>query len=314
MASSLDQVGPCSRTVLDAALLHEVVGGHDPKDSTSLTDPAAGFAEAAREGAAEGGLKGLRVGVLRELTGEGFQAGVEQRFREAVEALEQAGATVVEIDTPNFRYALGAYYLIMSSEVSSNLAKYDGVRFGHRVLPRDGRVTIERVMSATRAANFGDEVKRRTILGTYALSAGYYDAYYGSAQKVRTLVQRDLDAAFEQVDVLVSPTAPTTAFPLGSVDEQADPMQMYLNDVATIPTNLAGIPAISIPAGLSPEDGLPVGLQFMAPARQDVRLYRAAAGLEALLEQANGGPIRKDLPDVVDALEKLSETTEGGAK
>ncbi|WP_144793891.1 Asp-tRNA(Asn)/Glu-tRNA(Gln) amidotransferase subunit GatA [Kocuria palustris] len=314
MASSLDQVGPCSRTVLDAALLHEVVGGHDPEDSTSLTDPAAGFAEAAREGAAEGGLKGLRVGVLRELTGEGFQAGVEQRFREAVEALEQAGATVVEIDTPNFRYALGAYYLIMSSEVSSNLAKYDGVRFGHRVLPRDGRVTIERVMSATRAANFGDEVKRRTILGTYALSAGYYDAYYGSAQKVRTLVQRDLDAAFEQVDVLVSPTAPTTAFPLGSVDEQADPMQMYLNDVATIPTNLAGIPAISIPAGLSPEDRLPVGLQFMAPARQDVRLYRAAAGLEALLEQTNGGPIRKDLPDVVDALEKLSETTEGGAK
>ncbi|GLU85954.1 glutamyl-tRNA(Gln) amidotransferase subunit A [Kocuria sp. NBRC 114282] len=314
MASSLDQVGPCARTVLDAAMLHEVVGGHDPKDSTSLSDPAEGFVQAARDGAAEGGLKGLRVGVLKELTGEGFQPGVEQRFREAVEALEKAGASVVEIETPNFKYALGAYYLIMSSEVSSNLAKYDGVRFGQRALPKDGHVTIERVMSATRAENFGAEVKRRTILGTYALSAGYYDAYYGSAQKVRTLVQRDLDAAFEQVDVLVSPTAPTTAFPLGSVDEQADPMQMYLNDIATIPTNLAGVPAISIPAGLSPEDGMPVGFQLMAPAREDARLYRAAAGLERLLEEANGGPIWKDLPDVVEAVAKLSETTEGGAK
>lgn len=320
MASSLDQVGPCARTVLDAAMLHEVIGGHDPLDSTSLTDPAEGFAAAARAGAQEGGLKGLRVGVVKELTGEGFQAGVQQRFDEAVDLLKQAGAQVVEVQTPHFRYALGAYYLIMSSEVSSNLAKYDGVRFGRRTLPDDGNVTIERVMGATRAAGFGAEVKRRIILGTYALSAGYYDAYYGSAQRIRTLVQRDFAAAFEQCDVLISPTAPTTAFPIGSVDEQADPMQMYLNDVATIPTNLAGVPALSLPGGLAPEDGLPVGIQFMAPAREDARLYRVGAGLETLLQHANGGPIWKDLPDVVSAVKNFAgaqpgvESTEGAAQ
>ena len=305
MASSLDQVGPVSRTVLDAALLHEVVGGHDPHDSTSLPGPVGDLVAQARAGAA-GGLKGLRVGVVKELTGEGFQAGVQQRFDEAVELLRSAGAEIVEVSTPNFRYALGAYYLIMSSEVSSNLAKYDGVRFGHRVLPEDGPMTIERVMGATRAAGFGAEVKRRIILGTYALSAGYYDAYYGSAQKVRTLVQRDFAAAFEQVDVLVSPTAPTTAFGLGAVDESADPMQMYLNDIATIPTNLAGIPAISVPGGLAPEDGLPVGVQFMAPAREDARLYRAGAGLETLLEDRWGGPLWKDLPDTAALVRDLS--------
>ncbi|MCD1145043.1 Asp-tRNA(Asn)/Glu-tRNA(Gln) amidotransferase subunit GatA [Kocuria sp. LUK] len=319
MASSLDQVGPVSRTVLDAALLHEVVGGHDPRDSTSLPEPVGGLAAAARAGAAEGGLAGLRVGVVKELTGEGFQPGVEQRFREAVEALREAGAEIVEIETPHFRYALGAYYLIMSSEVSSNLAKYDGVRFGHRVLPEEGPLTIERVMGATRAAGFGAEVKRRIILGTYALSAGYYDAYYGSAQKVRTLVQRDFAAAFEQVDVLVSPTAPTTAFELGAVDESADPMQMYLNDIATIPTNLAGIPAISVPGGLAPEDGLPVGIQFMAPAREDARLYRAGAGLEALLADRWGGPLWRDLPETTELVRDLAESTlsapaRGGAR
>ena len=286
MASSLDQVGPCARTVLDAAMLHEVVGGHDPKDSTSLSDPAEGFVQAARDGAAEGGLKGLRVGVLKELTGEGFQPGVEQRFREAVEALEKAGASVVEIETPNFKYALGAYYLIMPSEVSSNLAKFDGVRYGNRVVP-DGGGTIEQVMGATRAAGFGEEVKRRIILGTYALSAGYYDAYYGSAQKVRTLIQRDLEAAFDQVDVLISPTSPTTAFAFG--EKLDDPLAMYLNDVATIPANLAGIPGISVPGGLS--EGLPVGVQFLAPVRGDAVMYRAAAALESRLEQQWGGPI-----------------------
>ena len=296
MASSLDQVGPCARTVLDAAMLHEVVGGHDPKDSTSLSDPAEGFVEAARAGAAEGGLKGLRVGVLKELTGEGFQPGVEQRFREAVAGLEKAGASVVEIETPNFKYALGAYYLIMSSEVSSNLAKYDGVRFGQRALPKDGHVTIERVMSATRAENFGAEVKRRTILGTYALSAGYYDAYYGSAQKVRTLVQRDFQAAFEQVDLLVSPSAPTTAFPIG--ERIDDPLAMYLNDLTTIPANLAGVPGMSIPNGLAPEDGLPVGVQLMAPQREDARLYRYGAALERLLEQQWGAPLIASVPDL----------------
>ncbi|MGQ1797830.1 Asp-tRNA(Asn)/Glu-tRNA(Gln) amidotransferase subunit GatA [Kocuria oceani] len=320
MASSLDQVGPVARTVLDAALLHEVVGGHDPQDSTSLPGPVGPLAAQARAGAAEGGLKGLRVGVVRELTGEGFQPGVQQRFGEAVELLRSAGAEIVEVSTPNFRYALGAYYLIMSSEVSSNLAKYDGVRFGHRVLPAGGPLTIERVMGATRAAGFGAEVKRRIILGTYALSAGYYDAYYGSAQKVRTLVQRDFAAAFEQVDVLVSPTAPTTAFERGAVDESADPMQMYLNDIATIPTNLAGVPAISVPGGLAPEDGLPVGIQFMAPAREDARLYRAGAGLEALLADRWGGPLWKDLPDTaalvrdLAAESTLSAPVRGGAR
>ncbi|WP_343883709.1 Asp-tRNA(Asn)/Glu-tRNA(Gln) amidotransferase subunit GatA, partial [Glutamicibacter uratoxydans] len=208
MASSLDQIGPVSRTVLDSALLQELIGGHDPKDSTSLPNALEGLVAAAQEGAS-GDLKGLRVGVIKELQGEGYQEGVQARFNESLELLKSAGAEIVEVSCPNFKYALGAYYLIMPSEVSSNLAKFDGVRYGHRVLPEEGPVTIERVMAATRAAGFGDEVKRRIILGTYALSAGYYDAYYGSAQKVRTLIQRDFDAAFEQADVLISPTAPT---------------------------------------------------------------------------------------------------------
>ena len=313
MASSLDQVGPCSRTVLDAALLHEVVGGHDPADSTSLTDPVGGYAQAARAGAADGGLKGLRVGVVKQLTGEGFQAGVQQRFEESLELLRAAGADIVEVETPNFQYALGAYYLIMSSEVSSNLAKYDGVRFGLRVTP-EGTPTIEKVMGASRAAGFGDEVKRRIILGTYALSAGYYDAYYGSAQQVRTLVQRDFAAAFEKADVLISPTAPTTAFDIGGVDESADPMQMYLNDIATIPTNLAGIPAISLPGGLAPEDGLPVGIQFMAPAREDARVYHAGAGLERLLAEQWGGPLWQHRGDVAGTVRDFAATAAQGGK
>jgi len=299
--------------VLDAALLHEVVGGHDPADSTSLTDPVGSYARAAREGAAEGGLKGLRVGVVQQLSGEGFQAGVQQRFEESLELLRAAGAEIVDVQTPNFEYALGAYYLIMSSEVSSNLAKYDGVRFGLRVTP-EGTPTIEKVMSASRAAGFGDEVKRRIILGTYALSAGYYDAYYGSAQQVRTLVQRDFAAAFEEADVLISPTAPTTAFDIGGVDESADPMQMYLNDIATIPTNLAGIPAISLPGGLAPEDGLPVGIQFMAPAREDARVYRAGAGLERLLTEQWGGPLWRERADVTATVRDFAATAAQGGK
>ncbi|KRF05014.1 glutamyl-tRNA amidotransferase [Arthrobacter sp. Soil782] len=289
MASSLDQIGPVTRTVLDAALLHEVIGGHDPHDSTSLTDPVGALAEAARNA----DVKGLRIGVIKELQGEGYQDGVQARFTEALDLLRQAGADVVEVSCPNFKYALGAYYLIMPSEASSNLAKYDGVRFGLRVVP-DGAPTIERVMGATRAAGFGDEVKRRIILGTYALSAGYYDAYYGSAQKVRTLIQRDFDAAFTQADVLISPTAPTTAFKLG--EKLDDPLAMYLNDVATIPANMAGVPGISVPGGLA--DGLPVGIQFLAPARQDARLYRAGAALEALLEDTWGGPLLAQAPEI----------------
>lgn len=301
MASSLDQVGPCARTVLDTALLHEVIGGHDPKDSTSLNEEVPSYSAAAREGAAEGGLKGLRVGVIKELTSEGFQEGVLNRFNESLELLKEAGAEIVEVSLPSVKEAIGAYYLIMSSEVSSNLAKYDGVRFGLRVVPEDGPVTIERVMAATRAAGFGDEAKRRIILGTYALSAGYYDAYYGSAQKVRTLIQRDYAKAFEVADVLISPTAPTTAYKLGE-KTKGDPMAMYKGDIATVPTNLAGVPSISVPGGLADEDGLPVGIQFTAPAHEDARLYRAGAGLEALLEAQWGAPLRAQMPDTRDLI------------
>lgn len=294
MASSLDQAGPVTRTVLDAALLHEVIGGHDARDSTSIDEPLPALIEAARKGAARD-LTGLRIGVVKELSGEGYQAGVEARFHESLEMLTAMGATVVEVSCPNFDYALGAYYLIMPSEASSNLAKFDGMRFGLRVEPDEGPVTAERVMAATRGQGFGDEVKRRIILGTYALSAGYYDAYYGSAQKVRTLIQRDFDAAFEQVDVLVSPTAPTTAFPLGA--KLDDPLAMYLNDIATIPANLAGVPGISVPNGLS-DDGLPVGFQVLAPAKADDRLYLVGAALESACEAAWGAPLLAQAPEL----------------
>ncbi|WP_427174034.1 Asp-tRNA(Asn)/Glu-tRNA(Gln) amidotransferase subunit GatA [Arthrobacter sp. 92] len=292
MASSLDQIGPVSRTVLDSALLHEVIGGHDPRDSTSLPDPLEDLVAAARTG----NVEGMKIGIIKELHGEGYQAGVENRFNDALELLKGAGAEIVEVSCPNFKYALGAYYLIMPSEASSNLAKFDGVRYGLRVLPEEGPLTIERVMGATRAAGFGDEVKRRVILGTYALSAGYYDAYYGSAQKVRTLIQRDFEAAFAKVDVLISPTAPTTAFKLG--EKLNDPLAMYLNDVATIPANMAGVPGLSLPGGLADEDGLPVGIQLLAPARQDARLYRVGAVLESLLEAQWGGPLLDKVPSL----------------
>ncbi len=294
LASSLDQAGPCTRTVLDSALLHELIGGHDPRDSTSLADPATGYVAAAREGAS-GDLRGVKVGVIRELQGEGYQPGVLARFEESLEALRGAGAEIVEVSCPHFTYALAAYYLILPAEASSNLAKFDGMRFGLRVEPSQGPVTAERVMAATRGQGFGDEVKRRIILGTYALSAGYYDAYYGSAQKVRTLIQRDFAAAFEAADVLVSPTAPTTAFRLG--EKLDDPLAMYLNDVATIPANLAGVPGMSLPSGLS-DDGLPVGFQILAPARQDARLYRVGAALEALLETSWEGPLLGRAPEL----------------
>jgi aspartyl-tRNA(Asn)/glutamyl-tRNA(Gln) amidotransferase subunit A len=294
LASSLDQAGPVTRTVLDSALLHELIGGHDPRDSTSIPEPLPGLVAAARQGAS-GDLTGVRVGVVRELQGEGYQPGVLARFEESLELLRGAGAEIVEVSCPHFEYALGAYYLILPSEASSNLAKFDGMRFGLRVEPSEGPVTAERVMSATRGAGFGDEVKRRIILGTYALSAGYYDAYYGSAQKVRTLIQRDFAAAFEQADVLVSPTAPTTAFKLG--EKLDDPLAMYLNDVATIPANLAGVPGMSLPNGLS-DDGLPVGFQVLAPAKADDRLYRVGAALEALLEKNWGGPLLAKAPEL----------------
>jgi len=296
LASSLDQVGPVTRTVLDAALLHDVIGGHDPRDSTSLSDQWPSFAAAARDGQKAESLKGLRVGVVKELDSPGFQAGVSQRFHEALQLLEAAGAEIVEVSAPNFEYAVAAYYLILPAEASSNLAKFDSVRFGMRAKVGG---TVEDVMAATREAGFGPEVKRRIILGTYALSAGYYDAYYGSAQKVRTLIQRDFDNAFAQADVLVSPAAPTTAFKLG--EKLEDPLAMYLNDVTTIPANLAGVPGMGLPIGLAPEDGLPVGIQIMAPARADDRLYRLGATLERLLEDSWGHTLISQAPSLSEA-------------
>ncbi|WP_084038141.1 Asp-tRNA(Asn)/Glu-tRNA(Gln) amidotransferase subunit GatA [Demequina sp. NBRC 110053] len=291
LASSLDQLGPCARTVEDAALLHEVMGGHDPMDATSLDEPVPSCVDAARQGREED-LAGVRIGVIKELSGEGYQAGVEQRFEESLELLKARGAEVVEVSCPSFEYALAAYYLILPSEASSNLAKFDSVRFGLRV----EKATVERTMGATRAEGFGDEVKRRIILGTYALSAGYYDAYYGSAQKVRTLIQRDFAAAFEQADVLVSPTTPTTPFKLG--ERLDDPLAMYLNDVATIPANLAGIPGLSLPSGTAPEDGLPTGFQILAPAHEDARMYRIGAALEKALAEQWGGHLSAQAPEL----------------
>ena len=292
LASSLDQAGPCARTVLDTALLHATIAGHDPLDSTSAPVPVPDVVAAALRA----DVRGMRIGVVKELGGEGYQPGVRQRFDEAVEILTGLGAEVVEVSCPHFPYALAAYYLILPSECSSNLAKFDGMRFGLRVGEDDGSPSVEQVMGRTRAAGFGDETIRRIMLGTYALSAGYYDAYYGSAQKVRTLITRDFAAAFEQVDVLVSPTAPTTAFKLG--EKLDDPLAMYLNDIATIPANLAGTPGMSLPVGLAPEDGLPVGLQIMAPAMADDRLYNVGAALEAALLDLWGHPILEEAPSL----------------
>jgi len=293
LASSLDQAGPVTRTVRDAALLHELIGGHDALDSTSLDAPLPALVDAVR-GA---DVAGMRIGVVRELGGEGYQAGVRARFDDVVSLLTKAGAEVVEVSCPHFEYGLAAYYLILPSEASSNLARFDAMRYGLRVLP-DGVAdpSAEQVMAATRAAGFGEEVKRRIILGTYALSSGYYDAYYGSAQQVRTLIQRDFAAAFELTDVLVSPTAPTTAFRFG--DKLDDPVAMYLNDVATIPANLAGVPGISVPSGLADEDGLPTGVQVLAPARCDDRAYRVAAVIEAMLVECWGGRLLDQAPEL----------------
>ncbi|MBB1246034.1 Asp-tRNA(Asn)/Glu-tRNA(Gln) amidotransferase subunit GatA [Streptomyces durbertensis] len=290
-SSSLDQGGPCARTVLDAALLHEVIAGHDPLDSTSIDAPVPPVVEAARSG----DVRGMRVGVVREFSGEGYQAGVMQRFEESVELLRELGAEVVELSCPSFTKALAAYYLIAPSECSSNLARFDAMRYGLRV-GDDGTHSAEEVTALTREAGFGDEVKRRIMLGTYALSSGYYDAYYGSAQKVRTLITRDFERAFGEVDVIVSPTTPTTAFPIG--ERADDPMAMYLADLCTIPSNLAGNSAMSLPCGLAPEDGLPVGLQIIAPAMADERLYRVGSAVEAALQARWGHPLLEEAPSL----------------
>jgi aspartyl-tRNA(Asn)/glutamyl-tRNA(Gln) amidotransferase subunit A len=286
-ASSLDTPGPLARTVLDAALLHETMSGHDPCDSTSLDAPVPPVVAAAKHA----DVAGLTVGVVTELAGDGYASGVLSRFNEAVELLESLGAKVTEVSCPHFSYGLPAYYLIAPSEASSNLARFDAMRYGLRV-GDDVAASAEEVMSLTREAGFGAEVKRRIMLGTYALSSGYYDAYYGKAQQVRTLIARDFSAAFEQADVLVSPTTPTTAFRLG--ERADDPMAMYLADLCTIPGNLAGNAAMSVPCGLAPEDGLPVGLQIMAPVLADDRLYRVGAAVEGALDQRRGHRILDD--------------------
>jgi len=270
-ASSLDQVGPFARSVTDAARLYTAVAGHDPRDSTSIPeDVPDGMASLER------GVEGLRVGVIADALGDGVEPGVVARVREAAQLLGKLGAEVVDVSLPHARYGIAAYYLIAPSEASSNLARYDGVRYGLRV---DGDTT-EAMMAGTRSAGFGPEVIRRIMIGTYALSAGYYDAYYVSAQRVRTLIIRDYDAAFEQCDVVLSPTSPSTAFEIGAKAD--DPLAMYLNDVFTVPASLAGVPALSLPAGLD-DDGLPVGVQLAAPLLDEATLFRAARALEAEL-------------------------------
>ena len=271
-ASSLDQIGPFARTVSDAALLLEAIGGHDPRDSTSIPEPAASLTEVL-----DRGVEGLRIGVIEELSGDGLEGiadDVRSRLGEAASALDEAGATVETTSVPSTVYGLSAYYVIAPAEASSNLARYDGVRYGLRVdAPNAGDMN-----TATRTAGFGDEVKRRIMLGTYALSAGYYDAYYGKSQKVRTLIVQDFARAYEEFDLLLCPTAPTTAFPIG--EKTADPMTMYLNDVCTIPSNLAGHPAMSGPFG-GGDDGMPVGVQILATAMGEPTMFQAAAVLEA---------------------------------
>lgn len=286
-SSSLDQVGPCARTVLDTALLHEVIGGHDDYDATSINLPTPPVVAAAKRA----DVKGMKIGVIKELSGAGYESGVSERFEESLEILRSQGATIEMVSCPNFDYGLAAYYLIAPSEASSNLARFDAMRYGLRV-GDDGSRSAEEVMSMTRAAGFGREVKRRIILGTYALSAGYYDAYYGSAQKVRTLITQDFAKAFSMVDVLVSPTTPTVAFPIG--EKSNDPVAMYLSDVATIPVNLAGVAAMSLPAGLS--EGLPVGFQIIAPAMKDDRLYEVGGALERELAAKWGGVLTSKAP------------------
>ena len=271
-ASSLDQVGPFANTVSDAALTLEVISGHDPRDSTSIPEKPLDISEVLNQG-----VDGMRIGVIEELSGkglEGISPDVSSRVEEAIKVFSNAGAIVESASVPASIYGLSAYYVIAPAEASSNLARYDGIRFG----PRTEAATTAETMTATRTKGFGDEVKRRIMLGTYALSAGYYDAYYGNSQRVRTLIMNDFAKAYEKFDILISPTAPTTAFPLG--DKTADPMQMYLQDVCTIPSNLAGHPAMSVPFGFG-EDGMPVGIQILAPAMAEREMFQAAKVLES---------------------------------
>ena len=271
-ASSLDQIGPLARSVADAALLYDVLAGHDPLDSTSIPQAPSPVRATICDGVA-----GLRVGIIEELSGEGIAPDVARRAAEAVETLRGAGATVEMVSVPSTKFGLSAYYLIAPAECSSNLARYDGVRYGLRVTPDGDNPNVADMMAATRAAGFGPEVRRRIMLGTYALSAGYYDAYYGQAQRLRTLIIEQFASVYERFDVLMTPTAPTTAFAFGA--KTADPMTMYYNDVCTIPSNLAGHPAISVPSGVG-DDGLPVGVQILGPALSEPIIFRVANVIE----------------------------------
>ncbi|AOX05722.1 aspartyl/glutamyl-tRNA amidotransferase subunit A [Corynebacterium sp. NML98-0116] len=276
-ASSLDQVGPCANNVLDTALLHEIIGGHDEFDATSVDTPVQELAAAAEQGAS-GDLSGVKIGRVKQFSRPGTQPGVTERIDAAFAQFERQGAEIVEVDCPSFDDVMGAYYIIQMSEVSSNLARFDGMRYGLRT-GDDGKHSAEEVMASSRGDGFGPEVKRRIILGTYALSVGYYDAYYLQAQRVRTLIAQDFRRAFEKVDVIAGPAVPQTAFKIG--EKVDDPLAMYNFDLFTLPLNLAGLPGMSVPAGTASDTGLPVGLQIIAPAFEDERLYRVGAAFEA---------------------------------
>ena len=267
-ASSLDQAGPLTRTVEDAAIMLGAMAGHDAKDSTSAPIDVADFSAGLKEG-----VKGMKVGIPEEYTLDGMPAEIEALWQQGMDWLKGQGAECIDVSLPHTKYALPAYYIVAPAEASSNLARYDGVRYGLRV---EGE-TLDDMYMATRAQGFGDEVRRRVLIGTYVLSAGYYDAYYRQAQKVRTLIARDFREAFEQVDVLLTPTAPSAAFAIG--DKMDDPVAMYLNDVFTVPASMAGLPAISVPAGLD-GDGLPLGLHLIAKPFDEVTLFRSASALE----------------------------------
>jgi aspartyl-tRNA(Asn)/glutamyl-tRNA(Gln) amidotransferase subunit A len=296
-ASSLDQIGPFGRDTRDAALLLGAIAGHDPRDSTSaplvVPDYAAALPDGDDEAAAT--LRGLRIGLPKQYFVTGMEPGVEARVREAVAALEAAGAVIVDVDLPHTDYGLATYYIIAPAEASANLARYDGIRFGFSV--REGDVLANYL--ATRGRGFGAEVKRRIMLGTYALSAGYYDAYYLKAQKVRTLIKTDFDRAFETVDAIVAPTSPTVAFPFGA--RLDDPVAMYLSDACTLPVNVAGLPGISVPCGLS--EGLPVGLQFIGRAWDEARLFQLGRAYEAITA---GAAWRRSEPSDLTRLDDAS--------
>ena len=268
-ASSLDQAGPMTRTVRDAALMLEVMSSYDPKDATSVNTPVPAF-----EKALTGDIRGLKVGIAKEYQVDGMSDEITQLWHQGIDWLKQAGAEIIDVSLPHTKYALPAYYIIAPAEASSNLARYDGVRYGLRV---EGD-TLDEMYENTRAAGFGEEVKRRILIGTYVLSAGYYDAYYLQAQRVRTLIKQDFQQAFEKVDVLLAPSTPSSAFSLEN--PPTDPVEMYMNDVLTVTVNLAGLPAMSVPAGLD-KDGLPLGLQLISPAFQEETMLRTADVLES---------------------------------